>query len=161
MVQRGIRCKRPTCCIINVSSLSAILTVPNLTVYSASKAYVTTFSSALATEYQGQVCISSIEPGTVKTDMCFNKHGGIGNPHPRTVAKGALNYVGTALSTFTPHYFHQARAMTQLLLPFRSLFEPHSLAVTKTRTQIHSAENSNFHRQENIRKIQGCFTLRQ
>ena len=100
-------CKRGGCCIINVSSLSAMLTVPLMTVYSASKAYVTTFTSALAAE-SDNVCIMSIEPGTANTDMCHNKHGGIDNPHPSAVAKGALDYAGTGLTTFTPYWLHQA-----------------------------------------------------
>jgi hypothetical protein len=109
MCERGEKGKRPECCLINVSSLSAMLTVPLMTVYSASKAYVTTFTAALATEYSGKVCIMSVEPGTARTEMCFNKYEGIGNPHPRSVAKGALDFAGCALTSFTPHYFHQAR----------------------------------------------------
>ena len=109
MCERGEKGKRPECCLINVSSLSAMLTVPLMTVYSASKAYVSTFTAALATEYSGKVCIMSVEPGTARTEMCFNKYEGIGNPHPRSVAKGALDFAGCALVSFTPHYFHQAR----------------------------------------------------
>lgn len=132
MAERGLRCKRALCCIVNVSSLSAILTVPLMTVYvtpfhqyifvtlqrrySASKSYVTTFSSALATEYSGSVCVTSIEPGTANTDMCFNKHGGIANPHPRAVAKSALDHAGEAIPSFTPYYFHQACEPQQLPL---------------------------------------------
>ncbi len=109
MCEQGEKAARPQCCIINVSSLSAMLTVPLMTVYSASKAYVSTFTAALATEYSGKVCIMSVEPGTARTEMCFNKYEGISNPHPRSVAKGALNFAGCALTSFTPHYFHQAR----------------------------------------------------
>lgn len=107
MLERGRREQRLSCCVINVSSLSAMLTVPLMTVYSASKSYVTTFSTALATEYCGNVCVMSVEPGTARTDMCHNKKEGFGNPHPREVAKGALDHTGEALVSFTPYYFHQ------------------------------------------------------
>lgn len=117
MVEHGSSCKRAVCCIINVSSLSAKLTVPLMTTYSASKSHVTTFTSALATEYSGKVCVVSIEPGTANTDMCFNKHTGIGNPPPSAVAKSALDFVGCNLASFTPYYFHQLQRIGLKLLP--------------------------------------------
>jgi short-subunit dehydrogenase len=122
MSARGRREQRPACCIVNISSLSAMLTVPLLTVYSATKAYVTTFSAALSTEYAGSVCVMSIEPGTARTDMCHNKHQGLGNPHPRAVAKGALDFAGTALSSFTPYFFHQVRSGRGRHVCLRALF---------------------------------------
>ena len=127
-------CKRGGCCIINVSSLSALLTVPLMTVYSASKAYVTTFTSALAAE-SDNVCIMSIEPGTANTDMCHNKHGGIDNPHPSAVAKGALDYAGTGLTTFTPYWLHQARTLATIIAS-KALTLLTPLAVAKVRIEI-------------------------
>lgn len=117
MLERGRREQRLSCCVINVSSLSAMLTVPLMTVYSASKSYVTTFSTALATEYCGNVCVMSVEPGTARTDMCHNKKEGFGNPHPREVAKGALDHTGEALVSFTPYYFHQLQRFGLKFIP--------------------------------------------
>jgi short-subunit dehydrogenase len=70
MLERGRREQRSSCCVINVSSLSAMLTVPLMTVYSASKAYVTTFSSALATEYRGPIPSLTTKPHfSIKNDV--------------------------------------------------------------------------------------------
>lgn len=52
--------------IINVSSLSAIIPAPMLTIYSASKAFADKFSADLAAEYESSgIVIQSILPGPV------------------------------------------------------------------------------------------------
>lgn len=59
--------------IINVSSISATFPMPNLTIYSASKAFIAKFSSDLAAEYESQgITIQALVTGLV--GMCFLFH---------------------------------------------------------------------------------------
>jgi short-subunit dehydrogenase len=54
--------------ILNVASLAAFMAGPHMPVYHASKAYVLSFTEALASEYAGQgVTISTLCPGYVRT----------------------------------------------------------------------------------------------
>jgi uncharacterized protein len=54
--------------IINVASLSSFMPGPNMTVYYATKAYVLSFSEALATEVKGTgVAVTCVCPGPVPT----------------------------------------------------------------------------------------------
>lgn len=54
--------------IINIASLAALVPGPNMAVYYASKAYVLSFSEALATEVSGRgVTITAVCPGMVPT----------------------------------------------------------------------------------------------
>ena len=54
--------------VINVASLASFMSGPHMPVYHASKAYVLSFTEALATEYAGTgVTISALCPGFVKT----------------------------------------------------------------------------------------------
>ena len=93
----------------------------------------------------------SVEPGTARTDMCHNKKEGFGNPHPREVAKGALDHTGEALVSFTPYYFHQVVSPLQKH-PSRTHLK--LLAVTKIRLKIYPSQCANIHRQENFRSAQ-------
>lgn len=62
--------KRGRGAILNVSSLSAILPVPRLAVYAASKAYVSSFTESLRAELRGTgVRVSSVCPGPVHTEF--------------------------------------------------------------------------------------------
>ena len=54
--------------ILNVSSLASVLPIPDFAVYSATKAYVTSFSEALRLELSDQgVRVLAVCPGPVKT----------------------------------------------------------------------------------------------
>jgi len=56
--------------ILNVSSVASLLPIPNMSVYAASKAYVTSFSEALRAETRGTgVSISIVCPGPVNTEF--------------------------------------------------------------------------------------------
>lgn len=56
--------------ILNVSSLASTLPMPNLAVYAASKAYVTSFSEALAIELAGQgITVTCVCPGPTPTNF--------------------------------------------------------------------------------------------
>ena len=56
--------------ILNVSSIVAFLPMPNMAVYAASKAYVSSFTEALRAELRGTgVAVSSLCPGPVETEF--------------------------------------------------------------------------------------------
>jgi uncharacterized protein len=56
--------------ILNVSSVASLMPVPQLAVYSASKAYVTSFSEALRAELRGSgVSVTVLCPGPVATEF--------------------------------------------------------------------------------------------
>ena len=56
--------------ILNVSSLASTLPMPNLAVYAASKAYVTSFSEALAIELASEnITVSCVCPGPTPTNF--------------------------------------------------------------------------------------------
>ena len=56
--------------ILNVSSVASLLPVPQLAVYAASKAYVTSFSEALRAELRGSgVSVTALCPGPVSTEF--------------------------------------------------------------------------------------------
>lgn len=59
--------------ILNVSSLASTLPIPDLAVYAATKAYVTSLSEALAIELAGQhVRVSAVCPGPTPTNFGTN-----------------------------------------------------------------------------------------
>ena len=56
--------------ILNVSSVASFLPVPNLTVYAATKAYVSSFSEGLRAELRGTgISVTHLCPGPVKTEF--------------------------------------------------------------------------------------------
>ena len=62
--------RSPRATIINVSSVASFFPIPNLAVYSASKAYVTSFSEALAMELAPYgIAVTALCPGPVPTEF--------------------------------------------------------------------------------------------
>lgn len=59
--------------IINISSASALACLPGVSVYSASKSALKTFSEILHCELRSKVYVSTIMPGFVKTNLFFSK----------------------------------------------------------------------------------------
>src|SRR5262249_30675022 len=56
--------------ILNVSSCAGLVPVPNLAVYAATKAYVTSFSEALRAELRNSnISVTSLCPGPVPTEF--------------------------------------------------------------------------------------------
>jgi hypothetical protein len=56
--------------ILNVSSIAGLLPVPNLAVYAATKAYVSSFTEAIRAEVRGTgVSVTSVCPGPVDTEF--------------------------------------------------------------------------------------------
>lgn len=71
-----IRCGRGA--VVNVSSLASLLPLPDLAVYAATKAYVTSFSEALRSELKDHgIPVLAVCPGPVKTEFgeVARRHG--------------------------------------------------------------------------------------
>jgi uncharacterized protein len=75
--------------IMNVASLAAFLPGPFMAVYYASKAYVLSFSEALASEIAGSgVTVTALCPGGTKTE--FQKRAGIGEVQGKSNATSSI-----------------------------------------------------------------------
>lgn len=60
----------PSAAILNVSSIASFMPVPNLTVYAATKAYVSSFTEGLRAELRGTgVSVTAVCPGPVDTEF--------------------------------------------------------------------------------------------
>jgi len=91
--------QQPQSYLMNIVSTSAYQAVPLLTIYSASKAYMLSFSRALRHELAGtSISVTTISPGPTDTDF-VNRAGVKGralkmaerlNMHPATVARIAI-----------------------------------------------------------------------
>jgi short-subunit dehydrogenase len=69
--------------ILNVSSLSGFLPVPNLAVYAASKAFITSLSESLRAELRGTgVAVTAVCPGPVMTEFGRTAERGAGEYRP-------------------------------------------------------------------------------
>lgn len=92
--------------VINISSISASISSPLLTVYAASKAYIEKFSEDLSTEYADMgIIVQCISPGYIATNMSKIRNPTWMAPNPKTFAKCALETVGIQENTtgYFPH----------------------------------------------------------
>ncbi|EEB18667.1 steroid dehydrogenase, putative [Pediculus humanus corporis] len=92
--------------VINISSASALLPSPMLTVYAATKRYVEKFSDELRTEYKDKgLVIQTVLPGFVATKMAKLKKSSLFAPSPSTFVQSALSKVGVHDHTtgYLPH----------------------------------------------------------
>ncbi|CAD7090927.1 unnamed protein product [Hermetia illucens] len=86
--------------IINISSLSAVVPSPLLSVYGATKAFVDKFSVDLNTEYSSQgIIVQSVLPGYVATNMSKIRK-------ETFLAPNSDNYVASALTTLVALKFY-------------------------------------------------------
>lgn len=107
--------------IINISSLSAVIPAPMLTVYAASKAFVDKFSDDLATEYAKHgVLVQSVLPGPVATNMSKIRRSTWMACSPKTFVSNALGTLGTSRHT-TGYYPH---SLLQLAIDMLGLVSP-------------------------------------
>ncbi|XP_063705747.1 very-long-chain 3-oxoacyl-CoA reductase-like isoform X2 [Culicoides brevitarsis] len=92
--------------IINLSSMSAQIPSPLLSVYAASKAFVDKFSADIATEYQKQgIIVQCLAPGTVATNMTKIRKATWMAPTPEKYVASASRTVLVAANTtgYFPH----------------------------------------------------------
>ncbi|XP_077155759.1 17-beta-hydroxysteroid dehydrogenase type 3 isoform X2 [Ranitomeya variabilis] len=87
--------------IVNVSSAFGIFPCPLYTIYSASKAFITTFSKALQAEYKTKgIIIQAVSPFGVSTPMTKNQNTNIITKSPRDFVRESLNHVTRGNETF-------------------------------------------------------------
>lgn len=92
--------------IINISSLSATIPNPLLSVYSGTKAFVDKFSDDLQTEYEKyNVIVQSVLPGFVATNMSKIKRPTWMSPSPTKYVRSTIRTIGIARHT-TGYYPH-------------------------------------------------------
>ncbi len=87
--------------ILNVSSIASLLPLPQMGVYAATKAYVTSFTEALRAELRGSgVSVTAVCPGPVNTEFfaIAERPGSRGEvPTPEFFKVSAAHVVGDAL----------------------------------------------------------------
>lgn len=92
--------------VVNVSSLTAIIPSPLLTVYGASKMFIEKFSKDLACEYSKHgIVIQCVVPGYIATKMSKIKRSTWMAPSPDVFVKSALRTIGVQQCTtgYFPH----------------------------------------------------------
>ncbi|MGM9619244.1 MAG: SDR family NAD(P)-dependent oxidoreductase [Oscillospiraceae bacterium] len=114
--------------IVNVSSIASFCPNPRMTVYSATKAYVSAFTRGISEELQGRgVTATAVCPGPMRTE--FLETGGIaGNsktfqclPYcvPEKVAAGTLRAAKAGKVFYTPTGFYRFYRVVAKILPQR------------------------------------------
>ncbi len=112
--------------IVNVSSIASFCPNPRMTVYSSTKAYVSSFTRGLSEELKGRgISVTAVCPGPMKTE--FLDVGGItGNsrtfqllPHcdPKRVVAGTLRAAKAGRVFYTPTAFYKFYRVLAKLLP--------------------------------------------
>lgn len=113
--------ERNTGAIINISSLSAVIPAPLISVYAATKSFVDKFSDDLATEYKKRgIVVQSVLPGPVATNMSKIKKATWMAPSPKKFVSSAIKTLGVAQQT-TGYYPH---AILQLAINTIDFFSP-------------------------------------
>lgn len=118
--------------IINISSIASFCPNARMTVYSSTKAYVTSFTFGLGEELKDRsITATAVCPGPMDTE--FIKVGGIkGNsktfdilPYcdPAKVAKGALIAAGLGFSVYTPTAFYKFYRFLAKLTPTKLMMK--------------------------------------
>uniref|UniRef100_A0A182N9W6 Steroid dehydrogenase n=1 Tax=Anopheles dirus TaxID=7168 RepID=A0A182N9W6_9DIPT len=98
--------KRHAGVVINISSLSAVIPAPLLTVYAASKAYMDKFSEDLASEYaKHNIVVQSVLPGPVATNMSKIRKSTWMACSPKVFVASAISTLGHTRQTtgYFPH----------------------------------------------------------
>lgn len=112
--------------IVNVSSIASFCPNPRMTVYSATKAYVSHFTRGLSEELKGRgISVTAVCPGPMKTE--FLDVGGItGNSEtfrrlppcdPKQVVAGTLRAAKAGRVFYTPTAFYKFYRVLAKILP--------------------------------------------
>ena len=129
--------------IINIASVVAFQPFPHFAVYAASKAFVLSFTEALAEEVKGSgVCVLALCPGAAKTEMnVFSHNAGLLGKLPSLAAD---QIVMTALSAVENRRVVKIVGWLNQMLVFQNRFMPRSavrwmMGVIAKPPQEHSA----------------------
>lgn len=86
--------------VLNISSTTALLPIPLLSIYSASKVFVDFFSRCLHEEYRSKgIFVQSVLPYYVATKMTKLRRPTLDKPSPETFVKYAMKTVGLRSQT--------------------------------------------------------------
>ena len=118
--------------VLNVSSIASFCPNPRMTVYSASKAYVTAFTFGIADELRARgITATAVCPGPMDTDFIVS--GGIKGfsdtferlPYcdPAMVADGALKAVRAGKTVWTPTAFYKLYRLLAKITPTRLMMQ--------------------------------------
>lgn len=123
-------------CIVQTSSIASFSPTPRMTVYSATKAYVTFFSRGLHEELRPRgISVTAVCPPPMDTDF-ISRAGITGNSpafqklpyaEPRDVATGALKAAKAGKAVYTPSILYKFYRVLAAILP-------HALVVKFTKT---------------------------
>lgn len=103
--------------VINLSSMSALIPAPLLSVYAGVKAYVDTFTKGLALEYgKYGITVQCVLPGYVVSNMSGLKRPSFIAPTPDVFVKSALGRLGV-FSRTTGYIVHDLMVAFIWLLP--------------------------------------------
>ncbi|XP_063145703.1 very-long-chain 3-oxoacyl-CoA reductase [Candoia aspera] len=81
--------------IVNISSMSALMSTPFLSLYSGSKAFTNVFSQALSMEYRDKgILVQTVQPYFVVTKMSKLRRSNFFRPTPEQYVKYSLNTLG-------------------------------------------------------------------
>ena len=111
--------------IINVSSIAAFCPTPRMTVYSASKAYVSAFTGGLADELQPKgISVTAVCPGPMKTEFfdAAGDHDLFSNIpwcEPVRVVAGTIRAAKKGRTFYTPTAFNKFYRFVAKLLPMK------------------------------------------
>jgi len=109
--------KRKKSLVINLSSMAALFPTPLLSVYSATKSYISTLSKALYAEYKPKgidfVCLT---PAFVVSAMSKRTRSSLSIPSSDNFARSALKNIGKDWS-HAGYWFHDLMIWGALLIP--------------------------------------------
>ena len=111
--------------IINVSSIAAFCPTPRMTVYSASKAYVSAFTGGIADELRPKgISVTAVCPGPMKTEFfdAAGDHDLFGNIpwcDPVKVVAGTIRAAKKGRTFYTPTTFNKFYRFVAKLLPMK------------------------------------------
>lgn len=95
--------------IINMSSLSAIIPTPCMSVYAATKAFIYKFSFDLEMEYKNQgITVHTVMPGPVATLFTERERGTVFVPKADVFVESAFKMIGNVSWTFG-YWFHHVQ----------------------------------------------------
>ena len=113
--------------IINVSSIASFAPTARMSVYCATKAYVTSFSRALREELKPRgINVTAVCPGPMKTEFLLVAKIEKGTSHtfdtlpycdPEAVAKGSIKASLNGKGVYTPTFFYKLYRILAKILP--------------------------------------------